>query len=112
MLNSNYLKRISIWGRIVGIITATYGFIVIFFALFTYYVFILSGLVSIWLGKIIFNIGLEAKKVLHTEEESIQMNDIETLLHKYSYFLFILSLLIVITVLFHFGFYIYIDMDR
>lgn len=109
MLHSNYLKRISIWGRVVGIITAIYGIIVIAIAFFTYYIFIISGLVSIWLGKLVFNIGREAKKVLQKEETPIQIKDVKAVFNKYTYFLFILSLLIAITVLSHFAIYIYID---
>src|SRR5699024_5732213 len=109
ILNPNYLKRISIWGRIVGIIIATYGLLIILIAFFTYYVLILSGLVSVWLGKLIFNIGLEAKRVLQSEENSIQIKDIEILFRRYKYFLFILSLLIVIAFLIHVGLYMYID---
>src|SRR5699024_1253747 len=77
VLHSNYLKRFSIWGRVVGIITAIYGIIVIAIAFFTYYIFIISGLVSIWLGKLVFNIGREAKKVLQKEETPIQIKDVK-----------------------------------
>lgn len=109
MLNSNYLKRISFWGRIIGIIAAIYGLTAITIAFYTYYSFIISGLVSLWLGKLIFNIGGEAKKVLQTEDTSIHIKDAKGVFNKYTYFLFILSLLIAITVLSHFAIYIYID---
>lgn len=100
--HTTYLRRISLWGKMVGSMTLIYGIVAIIVGMLTYYVHIIPGLVSIFLGKLLFDMGREAKKALQSTEEG--ENAVGKVIRSYSVFIACLGILILITIVCYIAF--------
>src|SRR5699024_3384701 len=96
-LNSVYIKRISSWGRFVGIASMLYGLIFIIVGFMETLLYSIPGMVSILLGKLLFDIGQEAKKALKSEEESIRAA--QQIIKKYGVYLLCFGVLVILSIL-------------
>lgn len=99
-----YIKRIKIWGKVIGIGTILYGIISIILSFFTSFIYIIPALVSILIGKLFYDIGHEANLVLQSDDESISL--VQPILHKYSKFLITLGIVIIFTIFCYVAFFI------
>lgn len=103
-ISMTYVKRIHVLGKIVGIMLMLYGGASVIFGFLSTLVFILPGIITLFLGVLLFRIGQEAKKVLRTDDQLIY--GVHRIFHTYSLYLMILGILAIITILFYIGFYI------
>lgn len=96
-LNSVYIRRISVWGKFVGIASMLYGLIFIIVGFMETLLYSIPGMVSILLGKLLFDIGQEAKKALKSEEESIRAA--QQIIKKYGVYLLCFGVLVILSIL-------------
>lgn len=96
-INIGYIKRIQITSKIIGLGSILYGVISIILSFFTSFIYIISALISILIGKLLYDIGHEASLVLKSDEESISL--IQPIIHKYGKFLITLGFVIIFTIL-------------
>jgi len=90
------LKRIRSWAKIIGVGTLLYGVISIIMSFFTSFMQLIPAIISIFIGKLLYDIGHEAGKVLNLDDESISF--VEPILQKYSRFLTIIGIVMIITI--------------
>lgn len=104
----NDIKRIKTWGRLIGIGSMLYGVVSIVLSFYTSFWYVIPAILSIFIGKLLFDIGHEAKKVQQADGESIGI--VQPVLKKYSTFLFAFSIIIIVTLASYLAFlgYIYI----
>ena len=102
VMNMNPIKR---WGRIIGIGLILYGVISIIYSFFTSFAFIIPAIISIFIGKLLYDIGHEANRVVQSGEDSLSM--IQVLLHKYLRFLVTVGIVIGVTIVSYITFFIY-----
>lgn len=104
----NDIKRIKTWGRLIGIGSMLYGLVSIVLSFYTSLWYVIPAILSIFIGKLLYDIGHEAKKVLKSEEQSVSI--FQPVLKKYSTFLFAFSIIIIVTIASYLAFmgYIYI----
>lgn len=96
-LNPVYIKRISIWGRIIGIISILYGLIFMIVGFIESLLYSIPGIASILIGKLLFDVGQESKKALKYEKE--EMYAAQQIIKKYGLLLLCLGVLIILSIL-------------
>lgn len=105
-LNPVHLKRIRVWGKVIGIISMLYGTIFIVLSFILMFVYAFPGLISILIGILFFNLGQTSKRALKSEEKSIHVA--EQIAKKYGLLLFCIGILIIISILALVIFFIFI----
>jgi|SRR5699024_1660475 len=88
-ITKKYIMRISIWGRLVGILLTLYGLISIVMGFFTSIKYGMTGILTMILGVILFDVGREGKKLLRLEDADGRV--LEGLVKKYSLYLVVFS---------------------
>lgn len=101
-----YVQRIKTWGKIIGVVTILYGVISIILSFFTLLLYIIPGLVSIFIGKLLYDVGHQASLVMQSDDESISLAQVQPILHKYSKLLMTLGIVIIFTILCYVTFFI------
>ena len=96
-LNPIYIKRISIWGRLVGLASMMYGAIITIFSFVDSLLYSIPGLLSIFMGKLLFDIGQEAKNALKSEEETVAVA--EKMIKKYGLYLMVIGGVMVLSII-------------
>ena len=93
-MNPQSLKRISTWGKILGILMMIAGGLSALSGLFAFVVGAIPGLVTVFMGYLLFKTGKDAQNFLETQSEE----DIASLLDNYAKYLFVNGILLIVTV--------------
>lgn len=96
-LNPVYIKRISVWGRVIGFASMLHGLIIIIVGLMESFLYSIPGIVSILIGTLLFYVGQESKKALKSEEETIHA--VQQIIKKYGFLLLCLGVLVILSIL-------------
>ncbi len=96
-LNPVYIKRISVWGRIIGIASVLYGLIFMIVGFMESLLYSIPGIVSILIGKLLFDVGHESKRALKSEEEAIHVA--QQIIKRYGLLLLCLGVLVILSIL-------------
>lgn len=81
-----------------------YGVASIVFSFYTSFFYVIPALISIFIGKLLVDVGLAAKKSLQSDDESIHI--VQPVIHTYSRFLFVFGIVIVGTIASYLVFFI------
>lgn len=95
-ITKTYLKRIGLWGRFVGVLLTLYGLTSIVTSYLTSITYIFTGILTIILGVILFDIGREGKKLFQSEETDGRI--LEGLFKKYSLYLSVFGGYIIVAI--------------
>lgn len=96
-LNPVHIKRISVWGRVIGLSSMLYGLIFIIVGFMESLLYSIPGIVSILIGKLLFDVGQESKKALKSEEETIHA--VKQIIKKYGFLLLCLGVVVILSIL-------------
>jgi|HigsolmetaAR206D_1030411.scaffolds.fasta_scaffold00003_28 hypothetical protein len=89
------MKRISLWGRVIGIVTMITGGLSALVGLFALVIGAIPGIVSVYMGYLIYKTGRSAKEYLENQSS----NAIEDLLKSYSTQLLTSGILLIISLI-------------
>lgn len=93
-LNPTSLKRISTWGKILGVLMMIFGGIYALLGLFAFIVGAIPGLVSAFMGYLLFKSGQAAEQFLQNQTEQA----LSDLIDNYAKFLLIQGILMIVSV--------------
>lgn len=93
-MNEKTMKRISSWGRVLGVIMMITGALSALSGLLFFVVGAIPGAFSAFMGYLIFKTGKSAQQFLETESEE----SIYELLDEYAKYLFVQGILLIVTV--------------
>lgn len=92
-MDTKTIKRISTWGKIVGIISMIFGILSALGGLFLFIVGAIPGLISTYLGYLIYKTGRAAGEYLEQESDEA----IVEMLEAYSKYLLVSGILVIIS---------------
>lgn len=103
-LNGVFLRRIHIWGKIVGVLTIFGGIAVVFKGFSISLIAPFPGIITTYLGYLLYMSGEQAKRLNMSVDKIYQLDKLEALLKNYSVYLLISCVIAVIVILFIFIF--------
>lgn len=92
VMNNKDLKRIALWGKIMGILMMISGAFSAIGGLFVFIIGAIPGVISIILGYYQFKTGDSAKRFIETEREE----DIASIIQYYGKFLFLQAIMMLV----------------
>lgn len=92
-MNPESLKRISTWGKILGILMMIAGGLSALSGIFAFVIGAIPGLVTTFMGYLLFKTGKDAQEFLESQSEE----SIASLLDNYAKYLFLNGILLIIT---------------
>lgn len=91
-MNKQTMKRISTWGKVLGIISMISGGISAVIGMFAFVIGAIPGVITVIIGYYLYKTGKSAAEYLLSEDES----SIENLLESYAKYLFIQGILLIV----------------
>lgn len=83
-----------------------YGVTSIVFSFSTSLFYVIPGLVSIFIGKLLVDVGLAAKKAFQSDDDTLGI--VQPVIHTYGRFLFVFGIVIVGTIASYLAFFLFI----
>lgn len=108
-LNWTFLRRIHIWGEMVGVLTMFGGIAVVFKGFSISLIAPFPGIITIYLGYLLYISGEKAKRLNMNTDKIHQRDNMEELLKSYSVYLLISCVIAIIVILFMLFFYLFFN---
>lgn len=92
-MNEQTMKRISTWGKILGIIMMIFGGLSALSGLFAAIIGAIPGIVTVFMGYLIYKTGKDAQEFLESQSQEA----ISSLLDNYAKYLLVNGILLILT---------------
>jgi len=98
------IKRVGLWGRLVGSVLVVYGGILVIQGIFIYVAAAVPGVITIMMGRYIHESGKEAQEILRSNGKNI--GAVDYLLKNLSLFLLLTGILMLLAIILYSSYFI------